>query len=192
MPVCSKRLLRNLVFILCIFIPLLSGCVKQARVSELDFVRAQELVDRGVLYLKIYDFSHATAAFTLSLEIAPSAAAIDGLGCVALLEGDFDEAEKLFKRSVDFDSSYSGGLVNLGLLNELRGDRARAKSYYEKALSSSPLNGRALQNYGALEFDEGAAHEVSRGLILQAEALMKHPLINNNLAVYATQKVKSP
>ncbi len=168
-------------------VSILSACTARTPVSDLDRVHAEKLVDRGALYLKIYDYPRATASFALSLETAPNAAALDGLGCVAMLEGDLSEAEKYFERAIELDPSYTSSLGNLGLLYELRGKRGQARKYYEQALRTSPRDPRVLQNYGALTFDAGGGEETSRGLILQSEALRTHPLINHNRTAYADE-----
>lgn len=171
---------------------MMCACAVKTRVSDRDRSDAEKLVDRGALFLKVYNYEKATASFALSLEIAPNAAAMDGLGCAAMLQGDFDEAEKYFKRAIELDQAYTNSLGNLALLYEIRGYPRLAKDYYEQVLQASPRDSRVLQNYGALTYDEGGGTETSRGLILQSEALRAHPLINHNLAAYADEITRGP
>ena len=73
-----------------LLLPLLSavGCLLPGSIPDERFEQAERLVDEGTLALRDGKLEEAQAAFSLSRDLAPLAAALDGQGCVALLRGD--------------------------------------------------------------------------------------------------------
>jgi Flp pilus assembly protein TadD len=92
----------------------------------------------------------ASASFRISQQLAPSAEALDGLGCVALLEGDLDRAEALFFEAIDIDGRYYNVYSNLALLELARGAIPVAKYYFRKSLANDKLNFRSRSNFAIL------------------------------------------
>ncbi|NDF15993.1 hypothetical protein EB061_11860, partial [bacterium] len=113
------------------------------------------MVDVGTRFLRERNFSEARQAFELASELAPMAAAVDGLGCVALLEGRYEVAERYFWEAYEMDRTYEEALVNVGLVKELRGQREEARAIYLEYLSKNPLSAVARNNVAALEYDRG-------------------------------------
>ncbi len=178
-------LLLNLVAVL------VMGCVPMQGPSSQEHAQALKLVDQGVLALRAGDLDAALASFQMADELSPIAAAIDGLGCVALLKGDLDTSERLLWQAYNMDQSYDNALTNLALLYELRGDKARAEELYKQALQAEPGNFRARSNFVVLMHDN-----ISRGAHLQGSAsadpqveaelrktyaLAPHPIVAHNL-----------
>ncbi|NDD63618.1 MAG: hypothetical protein EBZ36_06525, partial [Acidobacteria bacterium] len=60
--------------------------------------------------------AEANRFYELAAELAPLASAVDGLGCVALLDERYEEAEGLFREAYGMDGEYDEALLNLGLL----------------------------------------------------------------------------
>ena len=74
----------------------LVGCFIPRSVPESDARKADALVDVGTRFLRERRLSEAKKAYELAFELAPVAAAVDGLGCVALHEGLYEVAEGYF------------------------------------------------------------------------------------------------
>ena len=159
----------------------LSGCFAPGRVSEGALRKAHALVDVGTRLLRQRSLEEARKAFELASEIAPVAAAVDGLGCVALLEGRYDEAERYFVKAYEMDRSYDDALVNLGLLKELQGEPAEAKTIYLRYLESNPTSGVARNNLAALEYDQGRGRMDSVIALEKAVVLSNQGVTRDNL-----------
>jgi Flp pilus assembly protein TadD len=159
----------------------LSGCSLQPRVSDERYYQALQLVDRGTNKIREGKLQEANTAFSMAEELAPLAAAVDGQGCVALLSGDFDRAERFFKRAYDMDGTYDQALANLALLNDIQGQRDEAKRLYDKAIESLPESVAARNNRAALEYDRGerkmeVVHELEK-----AGLIADHHVVRENL-----------
>lgn len=165
---------------------LFSSCMAACGIQEQrplpQFGDGNFLVERGTLYLILGDLKRAEAEYSLALELAPLAAAVDGLGCVAMLRRDFDRAEKLFRRAYEMDRTYNHSLANLALLYELRGDTAKAEESYRKETNLEPKDFRARHNYALMRYATGAGKDEVEMLLLQAQAIAPHPIIAQSLA----------
>lgn len=159
------------------------GCSATIPAEPIHQQKAQEYVDKGTLHLRRGEFDDARAAYLMSLEISPSAAAIDGVGCVAMLQGDLKEAEKRFRQAMEFDPGYGTAAGNLALLQESQGDEKMAVEMYRIALARDPENFRARNNYGGFLRERGNDAEKEYGMLLlrQAAAVSAHPLITTNM-----------
>lgn len=160
----------------------LSGCFMADSVSDERIKQALQLVDRGTASIREGKLHEAQVAFSMAEELAPVAAAVDGQGCVALLSGEFDRAEKLFKRAYDMDETYDQALANLALLHDIRGSRDEAKRLYDTAIESLPDSVTARNNRAALEYDRsGRKMEVVQELE-KARLAGDHHVVRENLA----------
>ena len=73
-----------------------------------------------------------------------SAAAATGLGRVALLEGDYPQAETFFMQALEMSKDYPPALYNLGVLHAQReGHGEQAGEYFRKYLAAAPQGERA-------------------------------------------------
>ena len=77
------------------------GCINTSELDPSAMGRALSLVDRGTLHLRLGALSSARAEFQLAYELAQLPQALDGLGCVAMLEGDVQAAEQLFLKAYE-------------------------------------------------------------------------------------------
>lgn len=161
---------------------LLSGCMVWRVPTMRDQERASVLIDQGVTSLRRGEFGAARISFQLARELFESAAAIDGLGCVALLEGDLEKAEMLFNEALEIDFSYTEVYGNLALLREYRGDDSGADALYRKAIELDPGSYRTRNNYAIF-----LAHRDERDLpsirteLMKAALLGEASLMNDNL-----------
>jgi tetratricopeptide (TPR) repeat protein len=154
----------------------LSGCVgwSGASIAPQRYERALQLVDEGTSRLRERRLSEADAAFSAASELAPIPAALDGLGCVALLTGDFGRAKGLFLAALELDTSYVEASANLALLMDLSGHHERALALYNQYLSQVPDAGMARNNKAVLEYERGG------GTIRAAQEMAKVALFSSH------------
>lgn len=82
---------------------------------------------------------------------ANDARVLDGLGCLAWLEGDVSQAEDMFKKAIAYDRSYDRPYAHLALVAEYRGHHLAAGQLYQIATSMNPLNYRSANNYAVFQ-----------------------------------------
>jgi tetratricopeptide (TPR) repeat protein len=157
------------------------GCFIPRAVPESDARKADALVNVGTGFLRERRLREAQKAYELAFELAPVAAAVDGLGCVALLEGLYEVAEGYFVEAYEMDRSYDEALVNLGLVKELKGEAAEAKAIYLAYLEKHPSSGRVRNNLAALEYDEGRRTIETVASLEKAIVLSNQGVIRDNL-----------
>ena len=167
---------------------LLSSCVRPPPIPEDRFQRAEELVDVGTQFLRQREFREARKAFELASELAPVAAAVDGQGCVALLEGRFEDAEEFFTEAYQMDRGYDEALANLALSKELQGEQDDAKAMYMEYLENNPDSAKVRNNLAALEYDQYQGTIKAVEALEKAIALSDQAVIRDNLAVLKTQQ----
>jgi tetratricopeptide (TPR) repeat protein len=132
------------------------GCVyANGSIPPERYQRAVALVDTGTSLLRERRFPEALAAFSAASDLAPLPAALDGQGCVALLEGDFGRADKLFKGALALDESYPEALGHVALLRDLEGRTQEALVLYNQYLMKRPESGAVRNNRAALEYERG-------------------------------------
>lgn len=182
---------------------LISGCVAieptpdsmQKQVEQGNMLNA--MIDKGVQFLRVGDLNQAQAAFSVAQEIKPSAVALDGLGCVAMMRGEYSDAEQLFVSAYKLDSQYSRAIGNLALLYDLSAEYELARRFYEAALKLEPDNYQIRTNYAVLIEEAGrrvakdnARYQLKKQRaawakqeLLKAYALAEHPIIAHNKAI---------
>ena len=173
----ALRMYRCVLVIFGVF--LLAGCANMRVPTAQEQHKALDLVDQGVREMRLGDLVRARMNFLLSYELVESAAALDGIGCVALLEKKYDEAEIAFIRVMKAFPEYTQVYANMALLLEQRGANDRAMDYYQTALDLQPDDFKVRNNYAVLLQKLGKKAE-ARVQLLKAEALMRHPLITTN------------
>lgn len=158
------------------------GCVPPALLPEERYRRAEALVEKGNELLRAGKFVEARHSYDVAAELAPVAAAVDGLGCIALLEGRFDEAEELFQAAYEMDAGYDEAIMNLGLLRQLQGQTEEAQAIYLSFLEKNPDSVRARNDLFALEYDQGRGRIDILREFAKAQTLSDEPLIRANVA----------
>ena len=68
---------------------------------------------------------------------ANDSTANNGLGLVAIQKRDFNSARGYFEKAVQLDPELVEAQMNLGLIYEMTGDRARARSCFEAFLAKA-------------------------------------------------------
>jgi Tfp pilus assembly protein PilF len=166
-----------------VVLQLTASCVTALAPSFEDARETQRLVDEGVYFMREGNLERAAADFELASDLTVSAAAIDGLGCVAFMQGEYEKAESLFWEAYDTDSTYNNSLGNLALLYEKLGNKAKAKELFEQAVLADPKNYRMRNNYAAyLDANSGSKSRTIKELY-KAEALFNHPMIYDNINI---------
>ena len=170
-------------FTFVVFMVLVSvvGCFQRASVPEDRYQRALALVDEGTTLLRERKPLEAGVIFSMAAELAPLAAAVDGQGCAALMEGDFKRAEELFEKAYDMDETYDEALGNLAVLKDIQGDSHEALKLYSKFLEAHPDSGVVRNNKAALEYDLGARRMLVAQELEKAKRLSEHGVIKDNL-----------
>ncbi|MCB0317393.1 MAG: tetratricopeptide repeat protein [Bdellovibrionales bacterium] len=143
--------------------------------------KANELIDIGVINLRNFNFEKAKAAFQVSYKLTASAPALDGLGCVALLEKNYKLAQQYFLDAYKFDSEYYYALANLAFLYQTLGNVDAAQVLYKKALQKNPDNFRARNNYAGILRSDLSEFSLSREELQKAAIILEHPIVMANL-----------
>jgi Flp pilus assembly protein TadD len=94
------------------------------------------------------DLEGAEAAFRRSLELAPSARALQNLGAVLVRREELAEAESCFERLLREEPEHPGALNNLAAIHFARGDTAGALTCFHRALAARPEFTPAHVNLG--------------------------------------------
>jgi Flp pilus assembly protein TadD len=172
------------VFVALLYMSLASaGCTVQRGVSERRYHQALALVDRGTVLLRERNFSEAAAAFEAAQDLAPLAAAFDGLGCAKLHQGDLLGAEQLFRQAYSMDGTYDDALANLGLALDLQGKKEAAADVYRTYLTRVPEAAHVRNNLFVLEYEERGARMVSATELRKAAMFSQHGVIVDNLRI---------
>ncbi|MCI5065288.1 hypothetical protein MRY87_06155 [bacterium] len=156
---------------------LVSCGVSQHLPPSVEEVRqAQALIDQGTLYLRQGALAEARGSFEVSYDTHISAAALDGLGCVAFLEGEIEQARDYFLAAYRFDPSYAQSLSNLALLYDYIGESEAALEVYTRAFQIQPGGSLALRNnlgalFGELGHSEQAKNELFRSYAMHPNAI---------------------
>ena len=128
------------------------------RVNPTDLDNFRNL---GIAYLQLNRVADADRAFrAILVQDDHHSAAYNGLGLVAIQRGDGDAARVNFEKAIEYGPEEVEPLLNLGLLYQKAGDRARALHYFQMFLEKAPR-----ENYGHLlpEVRE-AINELRQGL----------------------------
>ena len=153
--------------------------------SVSESLEAHRLIDQGAALLNLGEAERAASSFKVSYELAPSAAALDGLGCAAFISGDLGLAEVYFVQAYQMDRDYHNSLANLAMLYEMQGRLSEADRLHKYAIESNPTNFRARNNFGVFlsEYKSGSEglKPLVKGELLKAEALADDPLIIDNI-----------
>jgi tetratricopeptide (TPR) repeat protein len=142
------------------------GCSLQ-RHSWKDRKQAEALVERGIVLMRGGEFEKAYAAYELAYDTFPLANALDGKGCIALLKGNFDEAEKYFSLAADQNPHYTVWKANLALLRELQNRPESALDLYRSYLKKKSFDPKRRSNYSAFLYDKGASLGVTEDVLIE-------------------------
>ena len=166
----------------------LTGCVGLVGVAADRHEDAEKLIDHGVEALRAQRLPEARAFFALAYELAPLAAALDGQGCVALLEGNTELAEQLFRRAYASDTTYDEALAHVGLVLDLTGRQEEALEAYESFIAAQPSEFSSRNNRAALTFDRGESGGSVRDELRKAAILLDGGVVEDNLKVVSGER----
>jgi Flp pilus assembly protein TadD len=165
------------------------GCAPSGAVSESAYRQALQLVDQATLLLRERRLEEADAVFALAYEMAPISEALDGRGCVAMVNGDLDRAEEYLTKAYQDDRTYDHVLGNLALVYELQGEPEAARALYQTLLAQQPNSAPVRHNLAALELDSirqkrtatASDKKATREEFLKSAALSEHGVIADNI-----------
>ncbi|MCB0321246.1 MAG: hypothetical protein KDD60_09990 [Bdellovibrionales bacterium] len=167
---------------------MLAGCVPQLPNSpSLDQQhRAAELLDSGTLLLRRAALDEAYGAFEVSYELDPSAAALDGIGCVAFLRGELIQARDYFLAANELEPEYAPSLGHLALIYELLGQsgvpgaKEASEILHRRAIALAPEDG-ILRNNRAVSLGSDGRYSTASREIFRAFAVLPHAIVDTNL-----------
>ena len=161
----------------------ISGCLMSGDIPEQRYSWADSFVNQGAEELRQMRFEEAKRFFELAADLAPLAAAKDGLGCVELLRGNVNRAIGLFEAAYQMDKTYDEALLNLALAYEVRGDSEKARDIYLEYLNKYPESAPARNNLAALEYDRGGGRIEVLHALTKAAMLAPNRVLSQNLVV---------
>ena len=183
----TKRTFFPLMLVTFLFSCVLFSCVPmetKRNYNPLNRGKAKRLINQGTVYLHANDLDRALASFEVAHDLAGLPEAVDGAGCVAMLRGDHDSAEALFRRAYDIDNNYYDAIGNLALLFENQGELTKAYHTYKMAIDGAPGNFRIRNNFAAFlaEYNiRGDGDTDAMSELKKAESLGDHKYISNNV-----------
>lgn len=187
------------IFYICIFLLLIfNSCsfVKKNKEDNTNSIidrslKANELIDRGVISLRSKNSNDARMFFMLSYELQPSARALDGIGCAEFAINKYENAIRIFEEVVAKYPNYNNAKSNLALGYMKIGYIKKSINILEELMLLTPENYQIRNNlfailYNNLSFDQKIKRteildKIEEGL-RQAKALSPHPVIKENLA----------
>lgn len=166
-----------------LFLPLFicTGCVPSSSVSIHHNSEAENALNTGVIFLRMQKLSEADAAFRAALELKVSAEGFDGLGCVALLSGDYNLAEEYFYKAREINPKYARAVAHMAYLEELRGSISNADKLYNQALIEDPSDIYTRNNFAGFLAEETGTINAARHELRKAQAIYPHEVIIQNL-----------
>jgi tetratricopeptide (TPR) repeat protein len=81
---------------------------------------------------------HVVGKAVLDVEFVSNADAFVAQGKTLLADGELDKAVAEFDKALEMDRRHAGALLGKGIALKLRGDRAAARSWFEKAEEADP------------------------------------------------------
>ncbi|PIP35690.1 MAG: hypothetical protein COX20_09990, partial [Desulfobacterales bacterium CG23_combo_of_CG06-09_8_20_14_all_52_9] len=95
-----------------------------------------------------------TTFWTATAKRSPSPISLAHYGSVLLDRGDLEEAGIAFTKSADLNPDYPVSLMNLGILEARKGNKAGARYYFKKASEKDPSWGMPFAFLGRLALEE--------------------------------------
>ena len=131
-----------LLAILCLVISF-AGCAFPRIVVLRDSLTSEEHLNLGVAYEKQEEYDNALKEYKLAAKDLPVAYLY--MGNIHFQRGKFDEAEKLYKRSIEKDPANADAYNNLAWLYYVNGENlAKAEAF---ALRAMQLNSSKIHIY---------------------------------------------
>jgi choline-sulfatase len=110
----------------------------------------------GLALVRQHKYAEAREAYMQSLASDPNQFRIHAdLGSLSLLDQQIDDADREFTRALDLNPRFIEAMVNRGLIASLRGDQAKAESWYRQAEAIDPNVPTTARRLGDLYFEMG-------------------------------------
>ncbi|MGB1110584.1 MAG: XrtA/PEP-CTERM system TPR-repeat protein PrsT [Gammaproteobacteria bacterium] len=136
-----------------------------------DDVKGDVLALHGMAYLVGKDMDKARAAFDKAHKVAPGGLEVAlGLARLALLDKDYDTADKFAQQAIARDSKRADGWLVRGEVSRLKGDHGKAALSFDKALNAEPGNLAAMLGRATAYIALGKAKIAEQDI----ETVLKH------------------
>ncbi|MGK0308851.1 MAG: tetratricopeptide (TPR) repeat protein, partial [Urechidicola sp.] len=80
-------------------------------------------------------------------------------------KGDYNNAEKYFNKGLLLNPNYSSLYINLGIVNNAKGNKTQAEKHFKKAIELLPLSHKNLFFYGRFLVNDGRLKEGEKFLL---------------------------
>jgi tetratricopeptide (TPR) repeat protein len=121
----------------------------------------------GLLYQQMQRFDEAIATYKKGLAISKDNPALESaIGFAEIYKNNLDEAKQQFLEVVGHFPNYAEGWAGLGMVADLVGDDAEARSHFEQALALNPHSIQVLS--------VAAPYFAKQGELSKAQALYTH------------------
>lgn len=169
----------------CFLILLLNSCMQfSSGINGTEIVEYNDSVSRGMEFLENYDsgdmssLQRARINFEIALKINPkSRLANDGLACVLIREGRFDEASYILHQIIENEPDYSKAYANLAYIELRNGNEASAEALLRKSLDLNHLDPKTLNNLASLLYNKKDGTKIekieAKGLFYKARELYR-------------------
>jgi tetratricopeptide (TPR) repeat protein len=168
----------------------LLGCGTYVRETP-DF-QTQQLIDRGVAFLELGQYSLSEASFQMALEHQATPEGYDGLACTYLRAGKYTQAKSILDSLNEWFPSYEPLANRYAYLYDQQGNKKVAQHLYQKATAIDPSDVAARNNLAALSYEKGgnfnkirAKQYLEEALVLQPEPSILHNL--SKVSVYRNE-----
>ncbi len=113
----------------------------------------------GILALRKKSYADARSRFTKANDIREDASFLAGLGAVAAAEGDLNEAEEYFDRSIALDRNSSQAIQGLAVIRIQQNELAEAEQLLRRAAQLTPEDPALFYNFGIVLARQGKLTE---------------------------------
>jgi tetratricopeptide (TPR) repeat protein len=145
-----------LLLVFCVFAPHLAG---QEKVED-----RQQVLQNGIQAFEAHSFEAAEHAFSLLVQLDPSAQSYDYLARAEVADGKFAQAAADFRKSIELGNNSSSAHYNLGLVYIQLSERGLALQEFRRASELDPTSLPAKYALGINLLQSGDAKEAAQVL----------------------------
>ncbi len=139
---------------------------------DADALRAAgRVMEAGTESLRRKDYAEATRYYQLAYQLGKQAEGLDGLGCVALAQGDLTLALARFTDAIERSPNLSEAYGHIGVVLEQRGNITEAEGYFQRGLAIKPSDIALRYEYAQFLARHGR-REDSKILVNQVKSMI--------------------
>ena len=183
-----------------VYLPIIGLMIILAEVSIRDKIKISKDTLRYILLslvfvLGVYTIYHSRVykdKITFWLNAVENSSqhplAQKNLGAMYYLDGDMENAEIHFRRSLELNPTEAMIHNNIGLIHMSRGELDEAENMYKKELEVNPYYDNAFFNWGLLYYQKGEEEKAEEMWLRTLEVNPDHTGAYTNLAYYYSEK----